>query len=46
MKNKFAQMLTLVNKIDRNRIQLAWFTFMVLGAIIMRSPSDGGVGPF
>jgi hypothetical protein len=45
MKNKLAQMIMLVNKIDRNHIQLAWFAFMIFGFMIMQSPSDGGVGP-
>jgi hypothetical protein len=45
MKNKFAQMLTLVTKIDRSHIQLAYFVFMMVSFIITQSPSDGGTGP-
>lgn len=45
MKTKLAQMLTLVSKIDRSHIQLAWFAFVLFAGFIMQSPSDGGVGP-
>lgn len=45
MKNKFAQMFTLINKIDRSHIQLAYFVFMMVGFLITQSPSDGGTGP-
>jgi hypothetical protein len=45
MKNKLPQILTLVSKIDRNTIQLAYFAFMLVGFILTQSPSDGGTGP-
>jgi hypothetical protein len=45
MKNKFPQLLTLVSKIDRNHIQLAYFAFIMVGLLITQSPSDGGTGP-
>ena len=45
MKNKFPQLLTLVSRIDRNHIQLAYFAFILVGFLIAQSPSDGGTGP-
>lgn len=46
MKNKLAQLQVLVSKIDRRYIQLAYFAFMLIGFIVVNSPSDGGGGPF
>lgn len=45
MKNTFAQLQIFVSRIDRRYIQLAYLA-LVLAAVIMKSPTDGGVGPF
>lgn len=44
MNNKFAQLMLTVSKIDRRYIQLAYFVVALAGAIILRSPSEGGGG--
>lgn len=45
MKNTIAQLQVLVSRIDRRFLQVAYLA-VVLAAVIMKSPSDGGVGPF
>ena len=45
MKTKLSQLALFVNKIDRRQLQFAYFLVMLAGAIILRSPSDGGTGP-
>ena len=45
MKNRFAQFINLVNKIDRQHIQLAYFALMLASFLVARAPSDGGGGP-
>lgn len=44
MNNKFAQLIFIINKVDRRYIQLAYFVVALTGAILLRSPSDGGGG--
>lgn len=46
MNNKLAQLVYLVNKIDRRHIQFASFVIVLLTAIVIQGPSDGGTGPF
>lgn len=43
MKNTIAQLQVWVSRIDRRHIQLAVF---LIAAAILRSPVDGGGGPF
>ncbi len=45
MKNKLAQFVTLVARIDHRYIQMAYFAVAVFGLVVLRSPSDGGTGP-
>ena len=45
MKNKFAQLVYFVNKLDRRHIQMAYLVLMLAGFLIAQSPSDGGGGP-
>jgi hypothetical protein len=45
MKNTIAQLQLLVAKIDRRHIQFAYLALALAGAI-MRSPVDGGGGPY
>lgn len=45
MNNKFAQLVSFVNKIDLRYVRLAYFVLMFTIAVIMRKPSDGGTGP-
>jgi len=45
MKNKLAQLVYIVNKIDRRHLQFAYFVLMFAVSIIMRRPSDGGSDP-
>lgn len=44
MNNKFAQLISIVSKIDRRHIQLAYFAVALAGFVILGSPSDGGGG--
>lgn len=46
MKSTFNQLALFVNKIDRRQIQYVYFLLMLAGAIILKAPSDGGVGPY
>ena len=46
MKNKFAQLASFVNQIDRRQIQFAYFLVMLTVSIIMQRPSDGGTDPY
>jgi hypothetical protein len=46
MKTKLAQLTLIINKIDRRQLQFAYFFVMLAGAIILKAPSDGGVGPY
>ncbi len=46
MKNKLAQLVYFVNKIDRHHIQFAYFALMIVGFMFLQRPSDGGGGPF
>jgi hypothetical protein len=46
MKTKFAQLFLFANKIDHRQLQLVYFIMMLAGAILLKSPSDGGVGPY
>jgi hypothetical protein len=46
MKTTLAQIAFLVNKIDPRQKQLIYFAMLLAGLIIMRSPSDGGTGPY
>ncbi len=45
MNNKLAQLVSFVNKIDRQHIQFAYMVLMLAAFVIARSPSDGGTGP-
>ena len=45
MKTKLAQLAYSVNRIDRRYIQLAYFAFTVIAAVIMKKPVDGGTDP-
>jgi len=45
MNNKLAQIVNLINKIDRQHIQFAYLVLMWAAFVIARSPSDGGTGP-
>lgn len=44
MNNKLAQLVSIISKIDRRYIQLAYFVVALTGAVILRAPSDGGGG--
>jgi hypothetical protein len=44
MNAKVAQLLSFVSKFDRRYVQFAYFAFALAGAVILRSPSDGGGG--
>jgi hypothetical protein len=44
MKNNFAQLYVFVHKIDKRYLQLAYFV-IVLASLVLKSPTDGGVGP-
>jgi len=46
MKTRLTQLAIFVNKIDRRQLQLAYFILMLAGALILKAPSDGGVGPY
>jgi hypothetical protein len=46
MNNKLAQLAYFIGKIDQRHIQLAYFVFMLIGLIVINSPSDGGTGPY
>jgi hypothetical protein len=46
MKNTFAQIQLWVSRIDRRHLQLAYFALALAAATALRSPSDGGGGPF
>ena len=46
MNNKLAQLAYFVSKIDQRHIQLAYFVFMLIGFMVIKSPSDGGTGPY
>jgi hypothetical protein len=46
MKNQFAQLVSFVNKIDRRHLQIAYFLVMLAGAVLLKSPSDGSIGPY
>jgi hypothetical protein len=45
MKTKIAQLAYYVYKIDRRHIQLAYFAFSIIVAVVMRKPSEGGNDP-
>ena len=45
MKNKLAQFINFVNKIDRRHVQFASFVLMLAVGFIAQAPSDGGGGP-
>jgi len=46
MKTKLAQLVSLVSKFGPRHIQTAYFVLALAGYIILRSPSDGGTGPY
>lgn len=46
MKTKLAQLALFVNKIDRRQLQFAYFVVTLAAAFILKSPSDGGTGPY
>jgi hypothetical protein len=46
MKNKFAQLVCFVNKLDTRYIRFAYFVLALGVGIIMGSPTDGGTDPF
>ena len=45
MKTKLAQLVYIVNKIDRRYLQFAYFVLMLGVSLIMQKPSDGGSDP-
>ena len=45
MKNTVAHLQLWVTRIDRRYIQMAYLA-LALAAVILKSPSDGGGGPF
>jgi hypothetical protein len=45
MKNTVAQLQLWVSRIDRRYIQMAYLA-LALAAVILKSPTDGGGGPF
>jgi len=45
MKNKFAQLVYFVNKLDPRYVRFAYFTLMFVVSVIMQRPSDGGTDP-
>ena len=45
MKNKLAQLFTVINKIDPQVIKLTYFALMIGVGILLRAPYDGGTGP-
>jgi hypothetical protein len=44
MNNKFAQLVSIVSKLDRRYVQLAYFAIALAGVVILRAPLDGGGG--
>jgi hypothetical protein len=46
MKSTFNQLVLFFNKIERRQFQFAYLILMLAGAILLRTPSDGGVGPY
>ena len=46
MKTKLAQIAYFANKIEIQHKQLVYFVLLLAGYIILRSPSDGGTGPY
>jgi hypothetical protein len=46
MKSKLAQLALIINKIDRQHIQFAYFLLALAGLFILQAPSDGGTGPY
>ena len=46
MKIKLAQFVSFVNKFNYRHIQMAYFVMALAGYVILRSPSDGGTGPY
>ena len=44
MNNKFAQIMFIVNKLDRRFLQLAYFAVALAGVVLLRAPLDGGGG--
>ncbi|MFT3892075.1 MAG: hypothetical protein QM730_10605 [Anaerolineales bacterium] len=44
MNNKFAQVMSIVRKIDHRYIQLAYFAVALAGVVLLRAPLDGGGG--
>jgi hypothetical protein len=45
MKNKIAQLVYFASKIDPSYIKFAYFAFTLAALLVVRNPSDGGVGP-
>jgi hypothetical protein len=46
MKTKLARLISFVGKFDLRYIQFAYFILALAGYVILRSPSDGGTGPY
>ena len=46
MKNQFAQIVSLVTKFDHRYLQIAYIAAAVLAAVVLKTPSDGGTGPY
>lgn len=44
MNNKFAQLMLMLSKLDRRTIQFVYLAVALTGAVILRSPYDGGGG--
>ncbi len=46
MKNKLAQLVSFVGKIDPRQIQFAYFVVALATIFVIQGPSDGSVGPY
>lgn len=41
-----SQLMSLINKIDRRHLQIAYLIVMLAGAVLLKGPSDGSIGPY
>jgi hypothetical protein len=46
MKNTLVQLFSYFNKFNHRQLQFAYFALMLVVSVVMRSPSDGGGGPY